>query len=277
MSDNITVVLNTALAKILRRLARLVLRQGLTFDHFEDIAKSVFIDVAESEFRIDGRRSTASRIAALTGIPRKEVGRVRRLPIESDGVLEGQRNRAARVLTAWMRDERFLDSKGDPLDLPFEGATSFSELVKAHSGDITPRAIADELARNGAITVVDNKYRLTSRSYTPSSGSPELLEIYGTDSAELMDTIAHNLMRSPEDHRLYQQKVSYDNVPIEYLEAFRKLSGRMSQRLLEELDHWLAEHDRDHNPDVLGSGSARIGLMIFQFQDIKAVEDENDE
>lgn len=277
VANEITSALNAALAKILRRLAHLVLRQGFTYEHFEEIAKRVFIEVAESDFPVEGRRTTTTRVATITGIPRKEVARLRKLSLASDEDVAERRNRAAWVLTAWLRDERFLDAKGDPRDLPFEGPDSFSELVRSYSGDVTPRAVADELQRNGALEQTEaGTLRLRARSYTPETGSKELFEIFGTDTGELMDTITHNLLRAPGSHRLYQQKVLYDDVPVEYLDAFRKLSGRMSQHLLEEMDRWLADHDRESNPKVLGTGKARVGLMIFQIQNIERAGEAED-
>jgi hypothetical protein len=267
--NELTAALNAALIKILRRLAHLVLRQGLTYEHFETIAKRVFIEVAESDFPVAGRKMTTTRVATITGIPRKEVGRLRNLALDSDAEVGERRNRAASVLTAWLRDERFQDVKGDPRELAFDGPGSFSELVRSYSGDVTPRAIADELQRNGALEVGDDgKLRLRARSYTPEAGSQELLEIFGTDSAEVMDTILHNMLPAPGEPPLYQQKVMYDDVPVEYLSAFRKLSGRMAQHLLEELDRWLADHDRGTNPKVLGTGKARVGLMVSQIQEV---------
>jgi hypothetical protein len=269
LSDPRIEALNAASREILARVVRQILQHGLSYEYFADLAKQVFIKVAEREFPIASRKVSTSRISAITGIPRKEVSRIRKLPPGEEPESAVSRNRAANVLTAWLRDEDFLDRKGDPLALPLEGNPSFSMLVKRYSGDVPPRAIADELERLDAIERDGNLYRLTTRSYVPASGTPEIISIFGTDTAELMDTIAHNIERGPSEPSLYQTKVSYDNVPVEYLEPFRKLSRRMSQSLLEELDRWLAEHDRDYNPDLLGSGKARTGLMIFQFEHIE--------
>lgn len=261
---NSTNAVTAAARRILAPLIRVLLRSGVSYNEFTDLAKFTFIEVAEKEFPIEGRKVTTSRIATITGIPRKEVARVRKLEWQDDDEVRSKRNRAAKVTSAWLRDPDFLDRKDDPLDLPFEGPVSFSELVRRHSGDIPPRAIADELMRLDAVELVDDRYRLVARGYRPRAGAPELFEILGTDSAELMETIDHNITRSEDDAPLFQAKVVYDNVPVEYIEVFRQLSGRMAQRLLEELDRWLADHDRDNNPETLGTGKARLGLGVFQ-------------
>ena len=52
----------------------------------------------------------------------------------------------ALIVGGWVRDQAYHDSKDPPADLPMEGETgSFSALVRDFSGDIPPRAIADEL------------------------------------------------------------------------------------------------------------------------------------
>ena len=48
-----------------------------------------------------------------------------------------------------------------------------------------------------------------------------------------------------------------------------------AERIIEDLDRWLADHDRDRNPNILGSGKARVGFMTFQIREI--LEDLDDE
>jgi len=262
-------VFNDAISKVLRPIVRLALERGLTLDSFTDIAKRVFVEVASNDFLIEGKKQTKSRIAALTGINRKEVSRVKSLPKGALEEVSRNRNRSARVLSAWLRDNRYLDNKGDPRPLSLEGEYSFSELVKNFSGDIPVRTIVDELQRLGLIEInpQDGELSLNSRGYVPKGGMDEYLEILGADTQELMNTILFN-MQSEGGYKLYQRKSVFRNVPVEYLTAFRSLSARMSNHLLEELDRWLADHDRDINPDILGTGRAKVGIGVYQIESI---------
>lgn len=265
-----------ATTKLLRPLVKLLLKSGFTFDNFNSIAAHLFVDVAEVDFVIAGRRQTISRIAALTGIQRKVVARLKgeHLQPEVEKPLVS-RNRAAIVLTAWLRDDQFHDRKGDPEALPFDGDRSFSELVRRYSGDITPRTIADELMRLDALEEVDGKLRLTARGYQPVTGSVEQIDILGEDTAEFIATIDRNIT-GPGNQQLFQKKVMYDNVPVEYLPVFATLSNRLAQRLLEDLDFWLASHDRDSKSELLGSGRAKVGLGIYQIEEILEAGDDAD-
>ena len=75
----------------------------------------------------------------------------------------------------------------------------------------------------------------------------------------------HNLTTGAEPR--FQRKVAYNNLPDRVLPKFRELSAKQAQSLLEMWDHWLAEHDRDINPSVEGSGCNRAGLGIYYFEE----------
>jgi hypothetical protein len=261
-----------AARRILRPLVRILLRNGIASDALTELVRKTYVDVAHEEFGIDGKRQTLARISVITGLNRKEVARLLKLP-PLDRSDELWWNRAAHVLASWLRDETFLDRKGDPLDLPFtgEGAT-FSELVRRHSGDMRPRAVADELLRIGAIEAVDGKLRMTARGYVPGADAERIIEILGMDTAELMEAIDHNLQADPDD-RLVQLKVLSDNVPARYQAEFNTYSGRLTRNLLEELARWLSE--RDHGSDWSGDDERVVlGLGVYQINRIARREGE---
>jgi hypothetical protein len=261
-----------AARRILRPLVRILLRNGIASDALTELVRKTYVDVAHEEFGIDGKRQTLARISVITGLNRKEVARLLKLP-PLDRSDELWWNRAAHVLASWLRDETFLDRKGDPLDLPFtgEGAT-FSELVRRHSGDMRPRAVADELLRIGAIEAVDGKLRMTARGYVPGADAERIIEILGMDTAELMEAIDHNLQADPDD-RLVQLKVLSDNVPARYQAEFNTYSGRLTRNLLEELARWLSE--RDAGGDWSGDDERVVlGLGVYQINRIARREGE---
>jgi len=252
-------LLNAA-RRILYPLVRILLRNGIPSDALTELVRQTYVDVADQEFGIDGKRQTTARISVITGLNRKEVARLRGndpLPAED----QRRWNRAATVLGAWLRDETFQDRKGDPLDLPFEGeGPTFPDLVKRYSGDMQPRAVADELLRVGAIESIDGRLRMTSRGYVPTDDPESIADILGIDAGEFIQTVDHN-MRS--DDKLLQLKVLSTNVPIEYLEEFNAYSRRLSRPVLEELNRWLAE--RDMKQDWSGDDERVVlGLGIYQ-------------
>ena len=259
-------IIARALARLLTPLVRILLRYGVSYGAFSDLLRQVYVTVAERDFRMPGRKQTTSRIAVLTGLNRKEVARLRRLPDDRPDALDERYNRAARVISGWLRDADFHAPDGQPADLEFDAPDGFTGLVHRYSGDMPVRAIRDELERAGAIERLDDgRVRLARHGYIPAREETEKLRILGTDTRDLIETIDHNLESAPDAAR-YQRKVTYDNVPVEYAEAFRALAARRSQELLEELDRWLAERDRDEHPDIPGTGQVRLGLAVHQIE-----------
>jgi hypothetical protein len=266
MPDTPYKALATATLRVLRPFVRILLRHGISYATFAELAKWVFVDVATEEFAMPGRKQSVSRVAVITGLTRKEVTRVQQLPRPDDSEETEQYNRAARVIGGWLRDPDF--SNGDePAELPFEdGPASFSELVRRHSGDVPARAILDELVRVGAVERKgDGPIRLVTHAYIPHSSEVNKLTIVGQDAAALLATMDHNLASNRGGPR-FQRTVAYDNLPDEALAPFRELSSEQAQALLERLNAWLAEQDRDSNPTVKGTGRNRAGLGIFYFE-----------
>ncbi len=257
-----------AVLRILRPMIRLLLRHGVPFGAFSDLAKRVYVEVALDEFGIPGRKQTHSRVSVLTGLSRKEVLRVTRLERPDDTETAGRYHRAARVIGGWVRDERFHDGSGNPAPLPVEGeGATFSGLVKEHSGDVPHRAILDELLRVGAVErTAGDEVRLLARAYIPVTGNEEKLEILGTDTACLIETIDHNLRAEPGE-AFFQRKAMYDNLSDEAVGELRKDLAMRAEKFLEQADRKLAERDRDANPKSAGTGRRRAGIGIFWFED----------
>lgn len=268
MNEAILKPLSAAVLRLFRPLVRVLLRNGVSYRTFADFAKWVYVDVATKEFGIEGRKQSTSRVSVITGLSRKEVKRVRELPRPDDTASVERYNRAARVIAAWRRESNFQDAEGNAAPLLLEGTgATFSELVKRFSGDVPVRAILDELIRIGAVErLEDGRVGLLVRAYVPESSDADKLHILGTDVGYLISTIDHNLQADPMGP-VFQRKVAYDNLPDEALPEFRELSAKRAQALLEKLDRWLAQRDRDVTPTVRGTGRNRAGLGIYYFEE----------
>jgi len=265
----LTQALGTALARLLRPLVRLMLRHSFSYSAFESVAKRVYAECAMQDFALPGRKPSASRAAILTGLTRKEINTLLTEPwsgAKADGT---HYNRAARVLTAWVREARFNDIDGTPRALPMEGADGFSELVRLHGGDVPTRAVLDELVRLGSVRLRDDgSVDLVQRGFVPNENRVAKISFLGTEVADLVETITFNIEQPNPQAARFQRRVMHTGIPPRALPAFRALSGKQAQKVLEGLDAWLADHDLSGVPEEDRGATARVGVGIYYFEEI---------
>jgi hypothetical protein len=262
MHDPIRKALAEAFARLFRPLSRILIRNGIPFAALADWAKKVYVDVAFEEFGEAGKKQTVSRVSALTGMSRKEVKRLRELDPDADIEAGDRYNRAVRVISGWLNDKTFLAPDGEPAELAMDGdEPSFAALVRAYSGDVTPRAMLSVLQAAGSVEASDDgSLRLVRHVFIPGNDPTEKLHILGTDAGELIATIDHNLTSGP-DTPLFQRKVSNTRLNPADTAEFRALSADRAQALLEELDAWLSRHEIE--PDEPDQAAQYVSLGIY--------------
>jgi hypothetical protein len=188
-------ILSAAIIRILRPLIRILLRNGISYGTFADLAKWVFVEVAMKEFAIEGRKQSVARVSVITGLNRKEVKRVAGMPNPDDRSTAERYHRAARVVAGWRRDADYTNAEGEPAVLPISGdGSTFQSLVRRYSGDMPHRSVLDELVRAGLVTLVQgDRIQLLTRAYLPRGDDSMKIHILGADVGYLISTIGHNL------------------------------------------------------------------------------------
>ncbi len=281
MKEPNTHPLQRALYRILRPLARLLLRNGIPFAEFAELMKRAYVDAAQEDFSDQRKKPTDSRAAVMTGLTRKEVKRQREILAgeQGEGASGRHENRASRVVSGWVHDPDFQASDGEPAPLAFDGPLSFSELVKRYSGDMTPRAVLEELVRVNVVAEHESgNLALRQRAFVPVGDSEEMLQIFGEDVSDLIATIDHNLVGSEANgQHLFQRTLVYNNIPPEVMDRWRHYAALQSQDLLEQLDKWLGPYDQDiasHGKSEATGNAVRTGVGIFYFED--PVQPDND-
>jgi hypothetical protein len=265
MTETIQRTLSLAVLKLLKPLVRILLRNGIAYGSFAELAKKTYVDVAFDEFAPETKKQTISRVSALTGLTRKEAKRLHELQHTDQHGSEQRYNRAVRVISGWVNDAEFHDAEGQPKDLPVEGTSgSFASLVKKYSGDVPTQSMLAVLLAASTVEKVEGKVRLVKHAYVPGNDPADKLSILGTDTAELISTIDHNLVSQEQDLR-FQRKVSNHNVRADALTEFQTLSAEKAQAFLEELDAWLAKHESDSEaPDSDRARYVSLGIYYYE-------------
>ena len=253
--------LRRSLQKILQAVIRTLLRNGMSYGEFDQVARKCFVDVAFNDFSPADKKQTVSNVAILTGLNRKEVKKLHELDDDQAEAGGRQYNRAVRVLGGWLNDERFLRQDGNPRDLEYEGENSFSELVRQYSGDMPVAAMQKVLTNSGNICFTDdNRLRLLSHAYLPADDPVEKLVILGVDASQLIETIDYNLTAAEKDRR-FQRKASNPRVAVDAIPEIKQFLKRKGQAFLEEVDLYFSQHEtRDEE------SGAELSVSVFYHQ-----------
>lgn len=152
---------NADLEQLLTELAFVLLPRGITPERFSKLAHEAFIRAAAERSLLRNGRINRSKVAALTGLSRREIKRVLDLDTTSLEPDHSARTPSERVVQGWLIDPRFLTKRGHPKTLAIRGlGSSFQRLVKEYGGDISPRAILEELRRSRAVRNVGHRVEL---------------------------------------------------------------------------------------------------------------------
>ena len=233
------------LQKVLRALIRTLLRNGLAYGEFDQIARKCYVDVAYQHFSPAEKKQTVSNVAILTGLNRKEVKKLHELDTGQPELKNRPYNRNIRVIGGWINDRDYLRADGSPKDLEYEGESSFCSLVRKYSGDIPVVAMQKSLLKSGNIIIdADNRVRLLSHAYLPSDDPEEKLSILGIDTCELIETINHNIT-AQKDNLHFQRKASNHKIEIAALPTIKQFVQRKGQTFLEEVDLYLSQYESE--------------------------------
>lgn len=253
-----------AIRTMMKPLVRLLINQGVSHGDFSEALKDVYVESAIRHFG-ELEKVNRSQVAILTGLTRKEVKNVidRAIASRSESKLH---SRPERVLSGWHNDPNFTGPYGVPLELPYEGpegARSFVELVKTYSGDMSPKAMLDELLRGGSVVEHDGVIKAVRRDFEPGALSRELIDRFGEIGHKFFSTAASNIEKKKQGGGYFDRFVYADKgCTEEVIERFDEYVKEHGQLFLENLDNWMAANEK-YNKE--GEERKETGVYVVQY------------
>ncbi|HEU4627638.1 MAG TPA: DUF6502 family protein [Steroidobacteraceae bacterium] len=271
MTDAGTPQVIAATRRWLAPVIYVLLRSGITWREFCELAKSGYVDVATARFGKRGRPTNVSRTAMLTGLTRRDVRLIReRLASPAAAAAAPYASKASQILSAWHLEPRFRDARGKPARLRLQGpGATFEELLKhCGAGDVRPTTVLKELVSAGVVRQgKDGRLQALARNYIPQVTDEQLVRLWGTVLADVANVYVHNMSRSPRTPTRFERAAKNERVPRAAEAAFRKFLEREGQAFLERIDAWLAQHQlRDGDP-ISDTPTTRMGAGVYQIHD----------
>jgi len=266
------------ISSCLRPLVRIMLRSGIGYRQFAELAKLAFVQEASGEKGSRGRQTNLSRVAIRTGISRKEVARLQsQIEGRSDASstargVDFHSVHAARVLQLWHSDPRFIDSDGSPKKLPFaDDGIDFSSIVKAAGGDVPPGAVrAEMLSANAVVEFDDGTLKPTKRYFVPADVGEELLVGFTHMVIPVLEGLARNTDYRCTDPFI-QRLVYSDRLAPRVVPLFRKQARERVSDFVQSVDDWLSSNEI---PDSQVHSPCRYGVGVFYYEGLPSVPED---
>ena len=268
MVDDLRSVLLSSVRLMLRPIVRVLLRGGIPFREFSELAKFTYVEIATTEYGRRNRPTNVSRTAILTGLNRRDVARIR--SAEPRATLDAiYMSHGSRILSGWHLDADFLAADGQPARLPLEGGVpSFQALARRYAPDLPHIALYKELSAAGAVELGDDgQLQALMRGYIPKSFDPNQIRLWGSILHDMASTLAYNVTRAPTAAARFERRAIHARVRRSAVPEFRDFLESEGQRFLERVDGWLAAHAAD---DVQGSdpaATARLGAGAYLIEE----------
>ena len=154
-----------------------------------------------------------------------------------------------------------------PLEIRYDSDvpndSTFTRLVQRYSGDMTPRAMLDELLRVGAVVETDqNWFKVLRREYVPDTLAPDFLERIGTSVHDFTHTIEANLEKEGPGKGRFERTVKRDGgMRSQDMPLFDDYVRTKCQQLLEDIDNWFSKlPDPEPRDKIINTG---VGIYHF--------------
>ncbi len=245
-------------------VARFLLRSGVSFNEFTELTRAAFVQVAGEEYGIRGRPTNVSRVSAMTGIPRKEIRRIRDL-IDRHGVTpRDDISPLGDILHHWYTDYDFLDSEGQPLPLPADGkGMTFELLVKRFAGDLPSGALKTELLRTGAVVLTEDDHLIPKRRQAiPEGFDDKLITSLSFNLYGLASTIAFNSDSRRTGAGRIERFVQSEQISSESRAILRSVLRDRINRFTVDLDTMFSKTGKTSAQDA-----SRVGVGVYYFEE----------
>lgn len=257
------------LMALLQPIVALAVRSRVNIDRFVQEARRTYVQAAMQEAFANGSKVNYSRLAVITGLPRKEVsslvGQIRGRVSQPQRASREQR--ALRVARGWRMDPRFHDEKGRPAELPLRaGRKTFAMLVKAYARDVTPMSVLTELERLKMVSRIHSKssLRLLSGRHSDFCATQDLAEVARL-LEDFMSTVSHKRAGEvPPAFFAFKDSILY---PRDQAARFERVFSNRAAALMDSFDQWIASQSNKGIQVRQSHSVARVGVGVYLIND----------
>lgn len=254
-----------AVTMICRPLVRLLIEKGMTFPQFRELMKELYVDVADSCFSLDEKKSSDSRIFVLTGVHRKDIKRIRQQAEKDSQQVISSASLSGEIVARWTSMPEYLDSKGKPRQLmrtERNNEPGFDQLVSSVSKDVRPKVILDEWLRLNIVRLKEDFVVLNKSAFVTNKEFKEMAYYLGHNVHDHIASCVNNIL--DEDEAMLERSVYYASLTEDSVNKLRTIASKKGNELLQNINKQAIKlYDADKNRD---DATCRMRLGVYWFQ-----------
>ncbi|MEL6424576.1 MAG: DUF6502 family protein [Pseudomonadota bacterium] len=261
MTDPQTPPLMRALKVILRPLVKLLVARGVPVRSATQAMREVYVEVIASDFVLRGEKVTDSRISLLSGLPRKEVRRLREMTPEGRPAAARQLSATATVLGRWLADPAYSDD-GAPRALPRQGDLSFESLVQSAMLDMRARTVLDEMERQSLVTIdSEDVIRLRPGAFASGGDAEQTDEVLAANIGAHVEAAARNVLG--KEPRTLERAVHYNRLSPASVSEIEAKAREMAHALLVEVNQMAYDRQQSDKAEAANRSRFRFGMYFL--------------
>jgi Family of unknown function (DUF6502) len=255
----------SAVRFMLRPLVKLLLTHSITFPFMSDLLKSIYVEVATEDFRIQGKPQTDSRISLLSGVHRKDVKNLRPERIHEQTIPLSV-SLSTKLVNLWTSDPQRVDDTGRHRPLPRlmseGGGESFEGLVTSVSKDIRSRVILDEWLRTGIVRLdAEGRVCLNTEALSKESDFDQKVYYIGQNLHDHLSVASHNL--HGQQPPILESSVHCNKLTPESIAELESMTRKLGLQMLEEVNRRAAELEARDADKPEAQQRMNFGIYFF--------------
>lgn len=250
------------LPQLLEPLACLCLAKGVSIQAFEESVRRAYVQAAADRCLGMNPDRLTSRISTMTGLTRREVGRIQTSQAPARPVT---RSLAIDVLTYWASQPEYVNGEGMPIPIARSGpAPSFDALASSVTRDVHPKSMLVDMQRLGLVRYdeIQDQVGLVDAIFVPNTDWPRMMGFFGANVGDHLRAAVDNVLG--DGHQHFEQSLLADELSSVSLQQAKDLISGQWRELMTQLGPRLqALMEQDLAEGRTQDRQLRVGLFSY--------------
>lgn len=267
-----------AVRRVLAPVVRLLIRIGISYQEFADLARGVYIESVIRDRKGPAFIPARDRVALMTGLTHQQIDYY----LENEVLPTVGPTLALviipEVLHRWHTDSQYIGPYGIPIELEFDSPPdrSFKSLVAQVDPAASAGLVLEELLQAGCVVHSGEKhFRAIARWFVlPDALTAQRLDYFGRTLTHLARTMEYNLDPANADKKRLERFVFADKgLRLELLPSFEAYARSRTTQFLADIDDWIAHSGAKSRPGTRVEAGVNVFLYAEPPPDVRAVSD----